>query len=82
MDKSEAAAVMHEIYDAIGESVCINSISLDDLDSLIVKGDKGYQIKMKCSLDNHSRRTIKPIIEKNHLTLKESNGYVLISKMQ
>ena len=72
---------MHEIFDAIGESICVNSVSLDDLDSLIVKGERGYQIKIKCSLDTQSRKSIKPIIEKSHLTLKEENGYVLISKI-
>ncbi len=81
MNRSEAAAVMHEIFDAVGESICIDSVSLDDLDSLIVKGDRGYQIKMKCSLDTLARRTIKSIIEKYHLAIKEENGYVLISKI-
>ena len=74
LNTSEAAAIVHEIFDVLGESVCINSVSLDDLDSLIAKGDRGYQIKMKCSLDNHSRKSIKPIIERNHLALKEENS--------
>jgi len=73
--------VLHEIFDVIGESICVDSISLDNLDSLIIKGDLGYQIKMRCSFDVNSKDSILPILEKNHLVLKEEKGYVLISKI-
>ena len=81
MNKSEAAAVLHEIFDVIGESVCISSVSLDNLDSFVVRGDRGYQIKMKCVLDGDSRDSILPILGKKNLEIREENGYVLISKI-
>ena len=81
LNKSEALVVLRQIYEVVGESVCVESVSLDNLDSLIVKGDKGYQIKMRCTLDRHSRGSILPILEKRHLALKEENGYVVISKI-
>jgi hypothetical protein len=77
MNKSEALAVLHEINEAFKDSVRINSVSLDGSQvSHISTG--GYQIKMKCELDNSSRDTIKGIAKRRSLTMKEQDGYVIL----
>ena len=81
LNKSEAVAVLREIFEIIGESVCVESVSLDDMDSLIVNKGRGYQIKMRCTLDSISKSSILTILERKQLAIKEENGYVLISKI-
>jgi hypothetical protein len=77
MNKAEALAVLHEIYDALKESVTIDCISLDGSQvSHISTG--GYQVKMKCELDNISRDVIKGIVKRNNLSMKEQNGYIIL----
>jgi hypothetical protein len=77
MNKSEALAVLHEIYDTCRESVTLTCVSLDSkqIENLGV----GYKIRMKCELDNCSREIIETILVKHNLTLKEENSYVFIS---
>ncbi len=82
LNKAEAAAVVHEIFDAIGESGCVESVSLDDLDSLLVRYHKGFQIKIKCKLDSKSKASVLSVLKKRHLSLSEEKGYVLISKIR
>jgi hypothetical protein len=77
MNKSEAIAVLHELNEAIKESVSVSCVSLDGSQvSHISTG--GYQIKIKCELDSYSREIIKGIIKRHNLTMKEQDGYVLL----
>jgi hypothetical protein len=83
LDKSEALAVLHEIYDSCKESVTIQGMSLDYRSSQISKDLNygGYLIKMKTELDNYAKKCIMPIIAKHHLSMKEEQGFVVIFKM-
>ena len=77
LNKSEALAVMHEIYDAVKDTVSVSCVSLDGSQvSHISTG--GYQIKMKCELDSHSIGFIDGILKKNNLAMKKQNGYIII----
>ncbi len=77
MNKSEALAVLHELNEALKDSVCISSVSLDGSQvSHILTG--GYQIKMKCELDSSSRDIVKSIVKKHSLTIREQDGYVVL----
>ena len=77
LNKLEALAVLHEIYDECKESVTMTCISLDGSQvSHILTG--GYQIRMKCELDGTSRRCIMTIAKKHHVFMREENGYVVI----
>ena len=80
MNKSEALAVMHEIYDAFKESVTVSFVSLDGSQvSHISTG--GYLIKMKCELDSYSRDIIKNVMKRHKLHMKEQNGYVILHSL-
>jgi hypothetical protein len=76
LNKSEALAVMHEIYDTCRDSVIMNSVSLDA--TYMERLEKGYRILVKCDLDSKSRKTIEAILGKHKLAMKEENGYVHI----
>ena len=75
MDRAEALAVLHEIFEACSDSVIMTSISLENPPVSVTS--KGYQIKIKCSLDNNSRQTIESVLKKHKLFLKESEGFVV-----
>ena len=76
MNKSEALAVMHEIYDSCGESATLTCISLDPKQVELL-GTR-YQIRMKNHLDITSRRIIETILGKHRLCMREEQGYVII----
>jgi len=79
MHREEALAVIHEIYHVCKDSVSLTCISLD---SKQVEHTKfGYQIRMKCELDNISRQRIETIIRKHNLIQKEEKGYMIISQL-
>jgi hypothetical protein len=48
------------------------------LGSKAVTDDGSYEIKMACTLDNQSRKFLKPILEKVKLGLREENGFMII----
>ncbi len=70
--RAEAIAVLQEIFDVWQESVLINSASIDTQPS------NGYEIRMKCNLDNNSRNNIETILEKHKVGLKEENGILIL----
>jgi hypothetical protein len=81
MNKTEALAVLSEIRDALKESMVLTCVSLDGSQvSHILSG--GYEIKMKCELDNVSRGIINSILKKNELYMKEQNGYVILRSLK
>ncbi len=77
VNKSEALAVLHEIYNACGESVTMTCVSLDA--KQVEHAQTGYQIRIKCELDNPSRQNILTILEKHNLALKEEKDCLTIS---
>ena len=78
LNKSEALAVMHEIFDTCRESVTMNSVSLDA--TYMERSKKGYQIRIKCDLNSKSRKAVEVILEKHKLGIREEQGYVTIFK--
>jgi hypothetical protein len=80
MNKEEALAVLHELYETWKESPTISCVSLDGSQiSHIFTG--GYQIRMKCELDSYSRDILKGITKKHNLAVSEKNGFVIISSI-
>jgi hypothetical protein len=79
MDRAEALAVLHEILDLCKEFITMNSVSLDDVS--ISSPSKRYEIKLNCTLDSSSKESIAPILKKHNLSLKESEGFVVIQSM-
>ena len=79
MDRAEALVVLHEILEACKESITMNSVSLDN--PPISSTSKSYQIKINCNLDSTSKQCIAPILKKHELSLKESEGFVVIQGM-
>ncbi|HUK85589.1 MAG TPA: hypothetical protein VLU95_06990 [Candidatus Acidoferrum sp.] len=81
MNKTEALAVLSEIRDALKESGVASCISPDGSQVYhILTG--GYEIKMKCELDNVSRDITNNIAKKYELHLKEQNGYVILRSLK
>jgi hypothetical protein len=80
MNKSEALAVLREIYEAFKESANGNCVSLDGSQvSHIFTG--GYQIKMKCELDSSAKDILKGITKKYSLTMKEQDGFLILRSL-
>ncbi len=75
LDRQEALAVMHDIYDECKETVIMNSVSLDAKQAA---GAVGYQIRIKCDLDDVSRQCLENVFGKHNLSMREENGYVLV----
>jgi hypothetical protein len=81
MNKSEALAVLGEIRDAFKKSEVLNCVSLDNSQVSHVSTG-GYEIKLKCELDNVSRDAVSSILKRNELYLKEQNGYVIFRSLK
>jgi hypothetical protein len=78
VNRNEAIAVLHEIFNVWGEYVSINGASLvHEIPDLA----DSYAIRVFCCLDDHSRNLIKPVLEKNNLGMKEENGSVIIRSL-
>ena len=81
MNKTEALEVLSEIRDALNEAHAINCVSPDGSQvSHVLTG--GYEIKMKCKLDNVSRDTINGIVKKLRLYMIEQSGYVILRSLK
>jgi hypothetical protein len=81
MNKTEALAVLDNIRDALKKSGGMSCVSLDGSQvSHVLTG--GYEIKMKCELDNVSRDIINGVLKKYELLMKEQNGYVILRSLK
>ena len=81
MNKSEALTVLNEIRDALKKSEVLSCVSLDGSQvSHVLTG--GYEIKMKCELDNVSRDIINGILKRYEMYMKEQNGYVILRSLK
>ena len=79
MNRAEASAVLHEVLAVCNGSLAITSVSLNySYSSLICQTYVGYQIKMKCDLDDGNRKCIQPILDKHNLKIDEMKGTVVI----
>jgi hypothetical protein len=72
--------VLYEFYEACRESVTVSYVSLDGSQVSHISTD-GYQIKMKCELDSCSRDTLKGIIKRHNLAMREQNGHVILQSL-
>ena len=81
MNKSEALEVLSEIRDALKKLGVLNCVSLDGSQVSHVSTG-GYEIKIKCELDNASRDAISGILKRNGLYMKEQNGYVILRSLK
>ena len=81
MNKSEALAVLSEIRDALKKSEVLNCVSLDGSQVSHVSTG-GYEIKIKCELDNASRDAISSILKRHELYMKEQNGFVILRSIK
>jgi len=77
MNRSEAIAVLHEIYDLLKESVTVNHVSLDDK-SQLVKNGNGYEIKMQCAFDKDCWDGVEQILERHGLGMRLVDDFVII----
>ena len=78
MKREEALATLHEIVDALRESIIVDSLSFDD--SEVSKTSVGYEIRMRCTLNQATKTIISPILEKHKLKIKETEEIITIYK--
>jgi hypothetical protein len=69
--------VLYEIND-VCKSLLMTCVSINQPSSQISETPIGYQIKMKCEIDNYTRSCLKPILENHNLTLKEESGFIIL----
>jgi hypothetical protein len=77
LNKSEALAVLHEISDICRESFTLTYVSLDA--KQVDHAQTGYQIRMKCELNNPLRQCIMTILEKHNLAMIEGKDCLTIA---
>jgi hypothetical protein len=59
----------------------ISSVSLIEPNSTNRKIDSiGYQLQIGATLDSASRKSLMPLLEKNHLEMEESEDFIVIYK--
>jgi len=76
LNKEEALAVMHEIYESCKESLTLTCVSLDA--KQVEHARVGYQIRMKGELDATLRGIIETILGKRGLCMIEEEGYIIV----
>lgn len=76
--KAEALKVFYEMHDKC-KSCLMNCVNPNQPSSQIEETSEGYQIKMKCELDQYARKCLTPIVERYNLTLNWENGLVVVS---
>jgi hypothetical protein len=77
MNKNEASAVLHEIFDLFKESTIIDILSLD-LKETASKISESFQIKVKCNLENNSKIKLTTILRKHKLEMTEEKGFLIL----
>lgn len=70
--RADAVSVLQEILDVWRESVLVSSATIE------TQFPNGFEIRMKCNLDDNSRNNIEAILEKHRLCLKEENGILIL----
>ncbi len=75
MNRAEAMDVLHEISKELKESVSMSQVSLE---SQIIEGSEGFEIKMCCLFERGSWECIKPILQKYGLRMKVEDGAVIV----
>ncbi len=75
LDRPEAVAVLNEVYETCRESILITCVSVD---SQVSDDSNGYEIRMRCILDGHSRNCLALILEKHGLGIREEKDYVIL----
>ncbi len=78
MNRAEALKVLHEISDAMQESVLMSSVSLDSAPRIQQKPSGFYEIRLRCELDAHCREILHLILDRHGLRMKEEKGMVTI----
>lgn len=79
MDRPKAVAVLRQILAIIGDSLCLDCISLDE-NLLVVENEKtdGFQIRLQCHIDSSSLNAVMLILEQNGLKIKQTSNYTII----
>ena len=78
MNRVKALSILHEISEILEGTISFSQLSLGS-NSEVFKNNDGYEIKMKCEFDKECWERVKPILKRNSLTLKVTDGFVIIS---
>jgi hypothetical protein len=72
LDRKKAMAVLHEILTVIQDKITVSGAQLDG-------GQNGdCSIKLRFRLDESTRVELQPIIDRNQISVKQAEDYVII----
>ena len=80
VNRQEALDVLHEIANCCDEFRDTSVISITDSTAQVRMKSTGYEVYMKCTLNNAKRRCLTPILEKHHLKMAELKNAIIFYK--
>jgi hypothetical protein len=71
--------MLREILTVCSPHILISSVSL--IEPRLQKNDqRGYQLQIGATLDDACRSSLMPLLAKRGLSMRESNGYLIVYK--
>jgi len=78
LQRREAISLFREICDSIADDSILSSVILKPHDNAYSAPTK-YELHIKIFLGASTLKNVKAIVKKHLLTMKESNGYLIIA---
>ncbi len=73
INRAEAIAVLRELSNLHTEIAFSELVEINQLNK-----NHEFELKFKCVLDTHGRKSINEFLEKRNLKMKEENGFVIV----
>ena len=73
--RAEALAILHDLAQLHQEIAFGGIVEVNNLG-----GTDEYELKIKCVLDAHGRKSINEFLEKRDLKMREEEGFIIIFK--
>jgi hypothetical protein len=80
VNRQKALGVLHEIVNCCDEFRDIRAVSITDSTAQIRMKSTGYEIYMKCALNDARRRCLTPILEKHQLKIAKLKDAIILYK--
>ena len=80
VNRQEALDVLHEIANSCDEYRDTSVVSITDSTAQVRMKSTGYEVYMKCTLNNAKRQCLTPILKKHHLKMAELKDAIIFYK--
>ena len=77
MERTQALFTLHELLIALADSPIRKHIVIETMPK-IAKSAEDHVIKIKCNLDENTRKIIEPIVKKRNLKIEKLEDAVVI----